>query len=206
VTKKVAKKAVGKAAAKKVTKKAIPKKVAKKAAPPKKVVAKKAAAKKVPTKKAAPAKPKVSTAALSSVSSDLRSGDHINIDELSARALQGELKSMTNAICREVGCEAKATSSGYCRLHYIKNWKRIKKKELLLREGKLNRYIEELVQKYPDKYIEAIRHDLSDDSEFNKAVSDLDLDEGVDDFESDSDFDHLVDSIRKDLDDEGETY
>ena len=87
------------------------------------------------------------------------------------------------AVCREVACEGLATTGGYCRMHYIKNWKKIKRKELILKEGKLNQYIEELVAKYPDKYIEAIRQDLANDKDFAKVIYDLDLDESVDDFE-----------------------
>ena len=41
-----------------------------------------------------------------------------------------------------------------------------------------------LVSKYPDKYIEAIRQDLANDKEFAKVISDLEIDEGMDDFES----------------------
>src|SRR3954449_3423286 len=33
-------------------------------------------------------------------------------------------------VCREIACEGLATSGGYCRLHYIKNWKKIKRKEV----------------------------------------------------------------------------
>lgn len=111
--------------------------------------------------------------------------------------------------CREVACESLATTSGYCRLHYIKNWKKIKRKELILKEGKLNQYIEELVAKYPDKYIEAIRMDLSSDKEFSKVVSDLELDEGVEDFNEEGEsIENLIDSIRADVvdDDGGESF
>lgn len=111
-------------------------------------------------------------------------------------------------VCREVACEGLATAGGYCRLHYIKNWKKIKRKEMILREKKLNQYIEELVAKYPDKYIEAIRQDLANDKDFAKVIYDLDLDEGVDDFDvegSDS-VDSLIDTIKRDFDDEGETF
>ncbi|MCC7440422.1 MAG: hypothetical protein IT285_02245 [Bdellovibrionales bacterium] len=112
-----------------------------------------------------------------------------------------------STICREVACEISPTSSGYCRLHYIKNWKRIKKRELLLKEGKLNRYIEELVAKYPEKYIEAIRQDLTSDADFAKVVTDLELDEGLDEFDGDSEnIESLIDSIRKDMDDETDLY
>jgi len=111
------------------------------------------------------------------------------------------------SVCREVACEGLSTTGGYCRLHYVKNWKKIKRKELILKEGKLNQYIEELVAKYPDKYIEAIRQDLADDKAFAKVIYDLDLDESVDEFDVEGEnVDSLIDTIKRDFDDEGETF
>jgi hypothetical protein len=105
-------------------------------------------------------------------------------------------------MCRETGCENPATTKGYCRLDYIKNWKKIKRKEMILKEGKLNQYIEELVSKYPDKYIDVIRQDLSSEVNFNKVIHDLELDESIDDLDYDGDsIDSLIGSIRKE--DEG---
>ncbi len=110
-----------------------------------------------------------------------------------------------DTVCREVACEGLATSAGYCRLHYIKNWKKIKRKELILKEGKLNQYIEELVAKYPDKYIEAIRQDLANDKDFAKVIYDLDLDEGVEDFDVEGEsIDAVIGDIKRDFEDEGE--
>lgn len=110
------------------------------------------------------------------------------------------------AVCREVACEGLATSAGYCRMHYIKNWKKIKRKEVILKEGKLNQYIEELVAKYPDKYIEAIRQDLANDKDFAKVIYDLDLDESVDDFDVEGEsIDAIVGDIKRDFDDEGDS-
>lgn len=118
----------------------------------------------------------------------------------------GSDASLAEAVCREVACEGLATTGGYCRLHYIKNWKKIKRKEQILSEGKLNQYIEELVVKYPDKYIEAIRQDLSSEKEFAKVIYDLDLDESVDEFDIEGEtVDSLIDTIKRDFDDEGET-
>ena len=113
-----------------------------------------------------------------------------------------------DSICREVACEGLATSGGYCRMHYIKNWKRIKRKELIIKEGKLNRYIEELVAKYPEKYIEAIRQDLASDKDFSKVIHDLELDEGgVDDLDMDMEMvDSLINNLRRDVDDGDETF
>lgn len=116
--------------------------------------------------------------------------------------------SVGDAVCREVACEGLGTSGGYCRMHYIKNWKKIKRKEVILKEGKLNQYIEELVAKYPDKYIEAIRQDLTNDKEFAKVIHDLDLDESVDEF-SDAEgesLDAIVGDIKRDFDDEGDAF
>jgi hypothetical protein len=112
------------------------------------------------------------------------------------------------AVCREVACEGLATSGGYCRLHYIKNWKKIKRKEVILREKKLNQYIEELVVKYPDKYIEAIRQDLASDKDFAKVIYDLDLDEAVDDFDAESaeSADSLIDTIKRDFEDDPDAF
>jgi hypothetical protein len=105
-------------------------------------------------------------------------------------------------MCREIACESSSSTAGYCRLHYIKNWKKIKRKELILREKKLNQYIEELVSKYPDKYIEAIKQDLADETAFSKVIYDLELDEGVDDIPSDDESDEqVIDSIKREFDD-----
>lgn len=109
--------------------------------------------------------------------------------------------------CREVSCESQSTTAGYCRLHYIKNWKKIKRKELILREKKLNQYIEELVAKYPDKYIEAIKMDLADEKAFSKVIYDLELDESVDDIDVDAENDdQVLDTIKRGgFDDSGDS-
>lgn len=123
------------------------------------------------------------------------------------RLAVGGAKIEVEAVCREVACEGLSTTAGYCRLHYIKNWKKIQRKQLILKEGKLNQYIEELVLKYPDKYIEAIRQDLANDKDFAKVIYDLDLDESVDDFDVEGEnLDSVIDTIKREFDDEGEAF
>jgi len=113
----------------------------------------------------------------------------------------------TDAVCREVACEGLGTTAGYCRLHYIKNWRKIKRKEVILRERKLNTYIEELVAKYPEKYIEAIRQDLMNDKDFAKVIHDLDLDENIDEFEGEGgDSDVVIDSIKREFEDDSDAF
>jgi uncharacterized protein YihD (DUF1040 family) len=107
-------------------------------------------------------------------------------------------------MCRETGCENLSSTKGYCRLDYIKNWKKIKRKEMILKEGKLNQYIEELVNKYPEKYIDVIRQDLSTEVNFNKVIHDLELDESIDDLDYDGDsIDALIGGIKKEAEDFG---
>lgn len=111
-------------------------------------------------------------------------------------------------VCREVACELMSTTGGYCRMHYIKNWKKIKRKEMILKERKLNSYIEELVSKYPDKYIEAIRQDLASEKDFAKVIADLEIEEGLDDFESveTETAEGIIDNIKRDFEDEGDAF
>ena len=102
-----------------------------------------------------------------------------------------------------MACESLPTSAGYCRLHYIRNWRQIKTREILLAEGKLNRFLEELVSKYPGKYLEAIRQDLSNPQEFSKVARDLELEESSDEFDAESDpIGAMIGNIRRDLDED----
>lgn len=111
-------------------------------------------------------------------------------------------------VCREVACELISTTGHYCRMHYIKNWKKIKRKEIIIKERKLNHYIEELVSKYPDKYIEAIRQDLASEKDFAKVIADLEIDEALDDFESveTESAEGIIDNIKRDFEDDGDVF
>ena len=96
--------------------------------------------------------------------------------------------------CLERGCDNPPTTMGYCRLHYIKRWSDIKKKIKILSEGKLQTFIEELVTKYPPKFIESVLDDLKDEKNFFKALKELNI-------ESDDDFDDVaLDEIDDDQD------
>jgi len=140
--------------------------------------------------------------------SNPHSSDGAHTALLSKSLLDSPLLNTSETVCREVACEGLATTASYCRLHYIKNWKKIKRKEIILREGKLNQYIEELVVKYPDKYIEAIRQDLASDKDFSKIIYDLDLDEGIEDFDTEGaeGEDSIIDTIKREYEDEGDAF
>lgn len=98
-----------------------------------------------------------------------------------------------NDECIEKGCDNIRSTQSWCRLHYLKNWRAIQRKKEVLSEGKLQEYIEELVAKYPAKYVEAILKDLGDDKDFYKVLNELnitnDFDFEEEDFESSDDDD-----------------
>lgn len=111
--------------------------------------------------------------------------------------------------CRESGCDNDVVVVGFCRLHYIKNWKKIKRKEAILATGQLNNYVDELVSKYPDKYLDVIRQDLASEKDWSKVVLDLELDSDTDDIvvdeESDSGSTEGAGRVR-DFDDDSDSF
>lgn len=74
-------------------------------------------------------------------------------------------------ICKEEGCKNAATTGGFCRLHYLKNWKRLKREEQKRAAKRLNRYIESVVRRHPDRYLEIIKRDLRS-PDFDKYIED----------------------------------
>lgn len=211
--KKTAKKVAKKKTAKKVAKKTTAKKVAKKAADKK--VAKKTE-KKVAKKKAATKEdPKQNKKGkdLSAIDeNELYDFDTVNEKKSKAKEIKENiaeevlelaedhnLKEVFESLrsldffvsdtddCMEKGCDNPATTSGYCRFHYIKNWKEIKRKQSILEEGKLHDYIEELVQKYPLKYLEGIINDLTDEKAFFGVLKELNIESDDDLFDSEDD-------------------
>jgi len=110
--------------------------------------------------------------------------------------------------CREPGCEHDHLIAGFCRLHYIKNWKKIKRKEAILASGQLNNYVEELVSKYPDRYLDVIRQDLASEKDWSKVVVDLELDAADEDANGEEDLEGVAEGVgrARDFDDEGDAF
>lgn len=89
--------------------------------------------------------------------------------------------------CLEKNCDNPVTTLGYCRFHYIKNWNEIKRRNSILEEGKLQEFIEELVNKYPLKHLESILEDLTDEKSFFAVLKDLGIDADEVDFDLNDD-------------------
>ncbi len=222
-TGKIIKKSAADKAKKKVVKKAAPKKAAKpakkvapkKAAPAKKVAPKKAvkAAKPAPVKKAvakkveAPAKPAKQDKIAKGKAEKVAKEPKVRIpeppvEELELEAGEDEPEEviLTDAegrrYCRVKDCDQLATVDGYCRYHYLLFWKKIQIRKKILSEGKLERYIEELTARYPDKFLDMLRKDLRSEKEFLSAIQELEIDESAVDNEFEDEAQNYIDEVR----------
>lgn len=93
--------------------------------------------------------------------------------------------------CLEKDCDNLATTAGFCRLHYIKNWAEIKNREEIILNGRLNEVILIVLSKIPLKFVSDILDDISDDKSFYKTLKELNIDTRGDGFEEgeEEDFD-----------------
>lgn len=181
-----------------------PKVVAKKAEKPAKVVAAKApvAAKPVDPKqlakaaKPAPAPVELGKKAKAKAAQIIRDA----LTEAAMTALPEKEVVLTNAdgmrYCKVADCDELATSDSYCRFHYLLNWKKIQLRKRILAGDKLDRYIEELTARYPDKYLEMIRKDLANEKDFLTAIQELEIDDSGDDVEFEDDARTYIDEVR----------
>ncbi len=81
-------------------------------------------------------------------------------------------------ICKDKGCDNEETTAGYCRYHYLRNWKEIKREERKHAVKSLNRYIEHICTKYPDQYVAAVKRDLASPDFFSRQADNFLGEEG----------------------------
>ncbi len=98
--------------------------------------------------------------------------------------------------CRVKDCDQISMVDGYCRYHYLLLWRRIQIRKKILADGKLEKYLEELTSRYPDKFLEMIRKDLKTEKDFLSAISELEIDESVSENEFEEDTQTFIDEVR----------
>lgn len=98
--------------------------------------------------------------------------------------------------CRVKDCDQLATVDTYCRYHYLLYWKKIQVRKKILTEGKLERYIEELTARYPDKFLDMLRKDLKSEKEFIAAIQELEIDESQGDGDFEAEEETFIDEVR----------
>jgi hypothetical protein len=97
--------------------------------------------------------------------------------------------------CKVRDCDQIAGVDGYCRYHYLLLWKKIQVRRKILADGKLERYVDELTARYPDKFLEMIKRDLRTENDFLSAIAELEIDESAGDNEFDDDS-QVLDEVR----------
>lgn len=102
-------------------------------------------------------------------------------------------------ICSQEGCNnAASTEEGYCRLHYLKNWKRLKEESRKKAAKRLNTYIEGIIKKNPGKYVEIIKRDLRNPN-FSKIIDQLPVDEDTSAIFGDPSYDEEIEKLIREL-------
>ena len=109
-------------------------------------------------------------------------------------------------ICIEPGCKNAQTTKDYCRLHYLKNWKKIKDEEQKKAADRLNKYVEGICKKFPERYVDVIRREIrTEKGDFQKAVDEVaggeeESYEGLGFQDDDDGIDKLITRIKLDKD------
>ena len=126
--------------------------------------------------------------------------EHELLEELVDENAEPEEVILTDAegrrYCRVRDCDQISAVEGYCRYHYLLLWKKIQVRKKILVDGKLERYVEELTSRYPDKFLEMIKKDLKTEKDFLAAIAELEIDESAIEGEYEDDAQSFADEIR----------
>jgi hypothetical protein len=91
-------------------------------------------------------------------------------------------------ICAHSKCKSGVESGGYCRLHYLANWKRIKLNNQLKAEERLNQFVDRLAKKYPDSFMKKIKEGVESEEKFAEITKELEIESHEGAKETDSEF------------------
>lgn len=101
-----------------------------------------------------------------------------------------------NRYCRAKDCDQISIVEGYCRFHYLLFWKKIQVRKEILQDGKLEKYVDDLTSRYPDKFLEMLRKDLRTTKDFMAAIAELEIDESAGESEFEEDAQTFIDEVR----------
>jgi hypothetical protein len=100
-------------------------------------------------------------------------------------------------LCKVRDCDQVATVDAYCRYHYLLLWKKIQIRKSILVDGKLEKYLEDLTNRYPDKFLEVIKKDLKTEKDFLSVIQEMELDENaLNEVENEDEVQSFADEIR----------
>jgi hypothetical protein len=116
------------------------------------------------------------------------------------RALPGKIR-----LCVGRGCHNQATTIGYCRLCYLKNWKKIRTEAKKKAARNLNKYIDNIVKTNKEDRVQGLKASIQQsDSSSERSLEDMihhdSVREVMNDLGCREDLDIMIDSIRIDED------
>jgi|SRR3989338_4651520 len=103
-------------------------------------------------------------------------------------------------ICKEEGCSNAQTTVGFCRLHYLKNWKSIQQEKRKKAAKNLNRYVESILKQHPERYMDIIKKDIRSKKFEEFIENQFGSLEEAEDFFNNPEYDNDIDSILDQLD------
>jgi hypothetical protein len=98
--------------------------------------------------------------------------------------------------CRVKDCDQVGVVEGYCRFHYLLLWKKIQVRRKILQDGKLQKYVEELTARYPDKFLDVIRKDLRTEKDFFSVIAELEIDESANESDFEEEAQNFIEEVR----------
>ena len=98
--------------------------------------------------------------------------------------------------CKVKDCDQVSSVEDHCRYHYLALWKKIQVRRKILTDGKLERYVEELTSRYPDKFLEMIKKDLRTEKDFLVVIAELEIDEANVDGDFEDEAGSFADDVR----------
>lgn len=100
-------------------------------------------------------------------------------------------------LCKVRDCDQVANVDEYCRHHYLLLWKKIQIRKHILNDGKLEKYVEDLTSRYPDKFLDVIKKDLKTEKDFLSVIQEMELDENaLNEVENEDEVQSFADEIR----------
>ena len=100
-------------------------------------------------------------------------------------------------LCKVRDCDQVANVDEYCRHHYLLLWKKIQIRKHILNDGKLEKYVEDLTSRYPDKFLDVIKKDLKTEKDFLSVIQEMELDENaLSEIENEDEVQSFADEIR----------
>lgn len=108
-------------------------------------------------------------------------------------------------LCGGRGCKNQATTLGYCRLCYLKNWKKIRSESKKKAAKNLNKYIDSIMRSNKEDRVQGLKDSIKqEDSTTERSLEDMIHHDSVREVMNDlgyrEDLDIMIDSIRIDED------